>query len=189
MQERDFAGTPYVPIYVMLPVSFIILFLFSNWMYFCVLVCLCIYIFSRSAFIYSMVSGRAAHFSEVTFFFFIRMEPNVQNRCLRFEFLHSLSVLLPNCQSWLYGFVCHSYVFQWWDWQLGIVSMNCELVDPEDLMNQLRILKSVNVDGVMVDCWWGIVEAHAPQVYNWSGYRRLFQIVRDLKLKLQVSSL
>lgn len=65
--------------------------------------------------------------------------------------------------------------------------MNCELVDPEGLLNQLRILKSVNVDGVMVDCWWGIVEAHAPQVYNWGGYNRLFQIVRELNLKLQVS--
>ncbi|KAB1214384.1 Beta-amylase 2, chloroplastic [Morella rubra] len=69
---------------------------------------------------------------------------------------------------------------------LGVINMNCELVDPEGLLNQLRILKSVNVDGVMVDCWWGIVEAHAPQVYNWGGYNRLFQIVRELNLKLQV---
>ncbi|KAM7511987.1 hypothetical protein LguiB_010862 [Lonicera macranthoides] len=69
---------------------------------------------------------------------------------------------------------------------LGIINMECELVDPDDLMNQLRILKSVNVDGVMVDCWWGIVEAHAPQQYNWNGYKRLFQIVRELDLKLQV---
>lgn len=64
--------------------------------------------------------------------------------------------------------------------------MKCELVDPESLVEQLWILKSVNVDGVMVDCWWGIVEAHTPQVYNWSGYKRLFQIVRELGLKLQV---
>ncbi|RWR72193.1 beta-amylase 2, chloroplastic-like protein [Cinnamomum micranthum f. kanehirae] len=69
---------------------------------------------------------------------------------------------------------------------LGVINMKCELVDPDGLLHQLRILKSINVDGVMVDCWWGIVEAHAPQEYNWSGYRRLFQIVRDLKLKLQV---
>ncbi|XP_044493045.1 beta-amylase 2, chloroplastic isoform X2 [Mangifera indica] len=62
----------------------------------------------------------------------------------------------------------------------------CELVDPESLVEQLRILKSVNIDGVMVDCWWGIVEAHTPQVYNWSGYKRFFQIVRELGLKLQV---
>ncbi|XP_047958762.1 beta-amylase 2, chloroplastic [Salvia hispanica] len=69
---------------------------------------------------------------------------------------------------------------------LGLINMECELVDPDNLINQLRILKSSNVDGVMVDCWWGIVEAHTPHKYNWSGYRKLFQIVRDLDLKLQV---
>ncbi|XP_021904322.1 beta-amylase 7 isoform X2 [Carica papaya] len=69
---------------------------------------------------------------------------------------------------------------------LGVINMKCELVDPDGLLKQLRTLKSVNVDGVMVDCWWGIVEAHAPLEYNWSGYRRLFQMIRELKLKLQV---
>ncbi|KAL6990359.1 Leucine-rich repeat receptor-like serine/threonine-protein kinase bam2, partial [Sarracenia purpurea var. burkii] len=68
---------------------------------------------------------------------------------------------------------------------LCIINMDCELVDPESLLNHLKILKSANVDGVMVDCWWGIVERHAPQQYTWSGYKCLFQIVRDLKLKLQ----
>ncbi|XP_058195269.1 beta-amylase 2, chloroplastic isoform X2 [Rhododendron vialii] len=69
---------------------------------------------------------------------------------------------------------------------LGVISMDCELVDPDNLHKELQILKSANVDGVMVDCWWGIVERHAPQQYNWSGYKCLFQIVRDLDLKLQV---
>ena len=72
-------------------------------------------------------------------------------------------------------------------WQLGVINMNSEVVEPEILMDQLRELKSVGVDGVMIDCWWGIVEAHNPQAYNWSGYKKLFQIVRDLNLKLQVS--
>ena len=67
--------------------------------------------------------------------------------------------------------------------------MKCELVDPDGLLKQLRLLKSVNVDGVMVDCWWGIVEAHSPQEYNWNGYRGLFQMVHELKLKLQVKLL
>lgn len=67
--------------------------------------------------------------------------------------------------------------------------MNGELVDPDALLHQLRVLKSINVDGVMVDCWWGIVEAHTPQVYNWSGYKRLFHIVHDNQLKLQVSKI
>lgn len=69
---------------------------------------------------------------------------------------------------------------------LGVINIKCELVDSDSLLKQLRIMKSINVDGIMVDCWWGIVEAHAPQEYNWNGYKKLFQIVRDLKLKLQV---
>ncbi|CAK7348892.1 unnamed protein product [Dovyalis caffra] len=69
---------------------------------------------------------------------------------------------------------------------LGVINMKCELVDPDGLLKQLKVLKSANIDGVMVDCWWGIVEAHSPQEYNWNGYRRLFQMVRELKLKLQV---
>lgn len=64
--------------------------------------------------------------------------------------------------------------------------MDCELVDREDLTKKLKALKSINVDGVMIDCWWGIAESRAPQQYTWTGYRHLFQIVRDLGLKLQV---
>ncbi|KAI4355063.1 hypothetical protein L6164_003876 [Bauhinia variegata] len=69
---------------------------------------------------------------------------------------------------------------------LGVINMKCELADPDGLLKQLRLLKSINVDGIMVDCWWGVVEAHVPQEYNWNGYKRLFQMVRELKLKLQV---
>ncbi|KAK4371917.1 hypothetical protein RND71_007301 [Anisodus tanguticus] len=69
---------------------------------------------------------------------------------------------------------------------LGVTNMKSELVDADGLVKQLRVLKSVNVDGVMVDCWWGIVEANAPQQYNWNGYKRLFQVVREHKLKIKV---
>ncbi|XP_010540283.1 PREDICTED: beta-amylase 2, chloroplastic [Tarenaya hassleriana] len=69
---------------------------------------------------------------------------------------------------------------------LGVIDVNSEVVDPEGLLHQLITLKSVDVDGVMVDCWWGIVEAHTPQVYNWSGYRKLFRMIHDLGLKIQV---
>ncbi|KAL0905122.1 hypothetical protein M5K25_027300 [Dendrobium thyrsiflorum] len=69
---------------------------------------------------------------------------------------------------------------------LGTISMKCELVDADALREQLKVLKSVNVDGVMVDCWWGIVEANGPQKYSWQGYKQLFQMVQELSLKLQV---
>ncbi|XP_051132863.1 beta-amylase 7-like isoform X2 [Andrographis paniculata] len=69
---------------------------------------------------------------------------------------------------------------------LGVINMKCELVDPDNLVKQFKTLKSLNVDGVMVDCWWGIVEAHTPQEYNWNGYKKLFQVVREHNMKLQV---
>jgi beta-amylase len=64
--------------------------------------------------------------------------------------------------------------------------MNCKVSDPDGLIHDLNLLKSAGVDGVMIDCWWGIVEANRPLQYEWSGYKHLFQIIRQLKLKLKV---
>ncbi|XP_073357127.1 beta-amylase 8 isoform X7 [Aegilops tauschii subsp. strangulata] len=69
---------------------------------------------------------------------------------------------------------------------MGIINCYCQLVDPEAVRAELRHLKSLNVDGVVVDCWWGIVEAWTPQKYEWSGYRDLFGIIKEFKLKVQV---
>ncbi|KAL6008612.1 Beta-amylase 8 [Asimina triloba] len=71
----------------------------------------------------------------------------------------------------------------------GVINNFCQLVDPEGLRQELRHLKSLDVDGVVVDCWWGIVEGWSPRRYQWSGYRDLFNIIREFKLKLQVQHL
>ncbi|KAA8521051.1 hypothetical protein F0562_011796 [Nyssa sinensis] len=68
----------------------------------------------------------------------------------------------------------------------GVINNFCQLVDPECIRQELRHLKSLHVDGVVVDCWWGIVEAWSPQKYEWFGYRDLFNIIREFGLKLQV---
>ncbi|XP_008808792.1 beta-amylase 8 isoform X1 [Phoenix dactylifera] len=68
----------------------------------------------------------------------------------------------------------------------SIINSYCQLVDPEATRQELRHLKSLNVDGVVVDCWWGIVEGWSPQKYEWSGYGDLFNIIREFNLKLQV---
>ncbi|WOL18292.1 beta-amylase 8 [Canna indica] len=68
----------------------------------------------------------------------------------------------------------------------GIMNSYCQLVNPEAVRQELRNLKSLSVDGVVVDCWWRIVEGWSPCKYNWSGYRDLFNIIREFKLKLQV---
>lgn len=70
--------------------------------------------------------------------------------------------------------------------QTGVITNFCKLLDPEVVRQELSLLKSLHVDGVTVDCWWGIVEAWTPQKYEWSGYRELFTIIREFQLKLQV---
>ncbi|PVH63883.1 hypothetical protein PAHAL_2G130400 [Panicum hallii] len=70
--------------------------------------------------------------------------------------------------------------------QMGIINSHCQLVDPEGVRTELRHLKSLNVDGVIVYCWCGIVEAWIPRKYEWSGYRDLFGIIKEFKLKVQV---
>ncbi|XP_021903090.1 beta-amylase 8 [Carica papaya] len=68
----------------------------------------------------------------------------------------------------------------------GVINNFCQLVDPEGVRQELSYLKSLNVDGVSVACWWGIVERWNPQKFVWYGYRELFNIIQEFKLKLQV---
>lgn len=50
---------------------------------------------------------------------------------------------------------------------------------------QLKQLREAEVDGVMVDVWWGIVEAKGPKLYDWGAYKSLFELVKRCGLKLQ----
>lgn len=67
-----------------------------------------------------------------------------------------------------------------------IINGLCQLIDPGGIRVELSQIKSLNADGVVVQCWWGIVEGWAPQKYIWSGYRELLNVIREFKLKLQV---
>ncbi|XP_073108432.1 beta-amylase [Elaeis guineensis] len=68
---------------------------------------------------------------------------------------------------------------------LGAVAAENVFEKPEELRNQLKKLRAADVDGVMVDVWWGIIEALSPKKYDWSAYRQLFQMVKEEGLKLQ----
>ncbi|KAK3006457.1 hypothetical protein RJ639_015695, partial [Escallonia herrerae] len=48
----------------------------------------------------------------------------------------------------------------------GVVNNFCQLIDPEGVRQELSLLKSLHVDGIIVDCWWGIVESWTPQKYE-----------------------
>lgn len=66
-----------------------------------------------------------------------------------------------------------------------MISTENQLEKPEELRKKLKILKGADVDGVMLDVWWGIVESKSPEKYDWSAYRQLFEIIKEEGLKLQ----
>ncbi|CAI9101822.1 OLC1v1039238C1 [Oldenlandia corymbosa var. corymbosa] len=104
------------------------------------------------------------------------------------EFLGSIPVVQPDemdLELAAIDLAEDSYIPVYMLLPLGIIDKYCYLVDPAVLLEQLRTLKAMNVDGVVVDCWWGIVEAH-EKLYNWTGYRHLFEMVKRVGLKLQV---
>ncbi|KAJ3704177.1 hypothetical protein LUZ61_007882 [Rhynchospora tenuis] len=68
---------------------------------------------------------------------------------------------------------------------LDVISTENQLEKPEELREKLKTLKSADVDGVMLDVWWGIVERKGPKMYDWSAYRKLFGIIKEEGLKLQ----
>ncbi|KAJ0048719.1 hypothetical protein Pint_15727 [Pistacia integerrima] len=69
---------------------------------------------------------------------------------------------------------------------LDTVTQGGHLNKPRAMNASLMALKSVGVEGVMVDAWWGLVEKDGPLKYNWEGYAELIQMVQKHGLKLQV---
>ncbi|KAG6416952.1 hypothetical protein SASPL_124393 [Salvia splendens] len=67
---------------------------------------------------------------------------------------------------------------------LGVITRENEFPDQENMERWLTELRKAGVDGVMVDVWWGIIEA-GPKRYNWNSYKRLFQIVQKCGLRIQ----
>ncbi|PHT38823.1 hypothetical protein CQW23_22396 [Capsicum baccatum] len=74
--------------------------------------------------------------------------------------------------------VVNSYITIYVMLPLGVISLEGGIGDI--LKNHLETLKSIRVDGVMVDCWWGIVQAALRQ-YNWRRYIGRLNQFRGLK--------
>ncbi|XP_009388864.3 beta-amylase [Musa acuminata AAA Group] len=68
---------------------------------------------------------------------------------------------------------------------LGVVNAENVFEDPDGLREQLKQLRAADVDGVMVDVWWGIIENKGPKCFEWGAYRELFKMVQEEGLKLQ----
>ncbi|CAN4104827.1 unnamed protein product [Withania somnifera] len=68
---------------------------------------------------------------------------------------------------------------------LDVISVDNVFGDHDKCEKQFKELREAGVDGIMVDVWWGIVEANGPRIYDWSAYRSLFQLVQKTGLKIQ----
>ncbi|OIT36669.1 beta-amylase 3, chloroplastic [Nicotiana attenuata] len=69
---------------------------------------------------------------------------------------------------------------------LDTINIGGNMNKPRAMNASLMALKSAGVEGVMVDCWWGLVEKDGPLKYNWEGYYELVKMVQEHGLKLQV---
>lgn len=65
---------------------------------------------------------------------------------------------------------------------LDVVANDGYIAQPEQLLLDLRQLKSAGVYGVMGDVWWGLVE-QSPGEYDWSSYLTLAKLIRLAGLK------
>ena len=68
---------------------------------------------------------------------------------------------------------------------LDVVTHKNSVHKPQRTMENLKALKSIGVEGVMIDVWWGIVEKEAPGHYNWTAYRELVEMFRNHGLNVQ----
>ncbi|XP_077243451.1 beta-amylase-like [Tasmannia lanceolata] len=68
---------------------------------------------------------------------------------------------------------------------LGVITAENVFENKEELRKRLQQLQAADVDGVMVDVWWGIIENKGPKMYEWGAYKELFQLVQECGLKMQ----
>lgn len=67
---------------------------------------------------------------------------------------------------------------------LDTVTNQMTINNPDKLKSNLQQLKSANVEGVMADCWWGLVEQQEKK-YAFDVYKQLTQMVADAGLKME----
>ena len=49
----------------------------------------------------------------------------------------------------------------------------------------LVLMRIVDVDGIMIDLWRGIVERNTPKTYDFTAYKTIADMCKNLGLKMQ----
>ena len=69
---------------------------------------------------------------------------------------------------------------------LDIITNDGRVKNPDTLKQQLIKLKNANVDGIMLDMWWGIVERAGPKQYDFNAYKQVTSMCKELGLRMQI---
>ena len=66
---------------------------------------------------------------------------------------------------------------------LDLFNSNQEFTYKDKFDNWLSQLKGANVDGIMIDVWWGLTET-SEKNYKWTGYQTAFEMIANKGLKI-----
>lgn len=69
---------------------------------------------------------------------------------------------------------------------LNTVTTDGKINDINGLKSSFQTMKSGNVDGIMTDVWWGVVERQGPKVYDWAAYQQLVALAHDAGLRVEI---
>jgi beta-amylase len=67
---------------------------------------------------------------------------------------------------------------------LDTITSSMTVKDTDKLKSYFQQLKNAKVEGVMSDCWWGLVEQSEGK-YNFDPYVQLTQMAKDAGLKME----
>ena len=65
------------------------------------------------------------------------------------------------------------------------VSTSSQVPRHKAMAQSFKALSVANVEGVVVEVWWGLVERDEPRVYNWQGYLDLVALAKRCGLKVR----
>ncbi|XP_010915994.1 beta-amylase 1, chloroplastic [Elaeis guineensis] len=68
---------------------------------------------------------------------------------------------------------------------MNVVGATGQMARRKTMGASFMALAAAGVEGIAVECWWGIVEREAPGVYDWGGYMELVSLARRFGLKVR----
>ncbi|XP_019169362.1 PREDICTED: beta-amylase 1, chloroplastic-like isoform X2 [Ipomoea nil] len=67
----------------------------------------------------------------------------------------------------------------------AVSSPSGQMTRKKIMKHSFTALKTMGVEGVVMEVWWGLVERESPRVYNWQGYLEIVALAKRIGLKVR----